>query len=138
MGRPGRPPLIRPAREDTGMLTAAEGHELAQDWIEAWNDHDLDRIITHYADDVVFSSPFIQKIGGGPSGAVVGRDALRAYFRTALDKYPTLTFRLFDVFRGIDSVTLLYESVNGLLAAETMLLNERNQVSRVLAQYDKW
>jgi hypothetical protein len=120
------------------MLTAAEGHELAQEWIEAWNDHDLDRIITHYADDVVFYSPFIQKIGVSPSGAVVGRDALRAYFKTALDKYPTLTFRLFDVFRGIDSVTLLYESVNGLLAAETMMLNERNQVSRVLAQYDKW
>jgi hypothetical protein len=42
------------------------------------------------------------------------------------------------VFRGIDSVRLLYESVNGLLAAETMMLNERNQVSRVLAHYDKW
>jgi hypothetical protein len=120
------------------MLTAAEGHELAQDWIEAWNDHDLDRIITHYADDVVFLSPFVQKIGVSDSGAVLGRDALRAYFRAALDRYPLLTFRLVDVFRGIDSVTVLYESVNGLLAAETMMLNERNQVSRVLAQYDKW
>jgi len=31
----------------------------------------------------------------------------------------------------------LYESVNGLLAAETMILNQQHQVSRVLAQYDK-
>ena len=104
--------------------------------IDAWNDHDLEHH-RHYADDVVFLSPFIQKIGASPSGAVRGRDALRAYFTAALDQYPALTFRLRGVFRGIDSVTLLYDSVNGLLAAETMMLNQRHQVSRVLAQYDK-
>jgi SnoaL-like domain len=120
------------------MFTAADSDELARRWIEAWNDHDLDRIIAHYTDDVVFSSPFIQKIGASPSGTVRGREALRAYFKTALDTYPALTFRLRAVFRGIDTVTLLYESVNGLLAAETMMLNPQNQVSRVLAQYDKW
>lgn len=119
------------------MLTAAEADELAQHWIEAWNHHDLERIIAHYADDVVFSSPFIQKIGASPSGTIRGRDALCAYFTAALEKYPALTFRLRAVFRGIDSVTLLYESVNGLLAAETMMLNQRNQLSRVLAHYDK-
>jgi hypothetical protein len=41
------------------------------------------------------------------------------------------------VFRGIDSVTLLYESVNGLLAAETMMPNPQNHISLVLAQYDR-
>jgi predicted SnoaL-like aldol condensation-catalyzing enzyme len=118
------------------MLTRAEAQELADHWIEAWNDHDLERILAHYADDVVFSSPFIQKIGWSSSGAVSGKDALLAYFTAALGRYPTLTFHLQAVFRGMDSVTLLYESVNGLLAAETMILNERYQVSRVLAQYD--
>ena len=119
------------------MLTAGEAHELAHRWIEAWNDHDLERILAHYADDVVFSSPFIRKLGTNPSGSVVGRAALLAYFKSALEKYPALTFRLHTVFCGIDTVTLVYESVNGLLAAETMVLNQHNQVSRVLAQYDK-
>lgn len=119
------------------MPTATEADELAHHWIEAWNDHDLERILSHYADDVVFSSPFIQKIGTNPSGTISGTKALRAYFSAALVKYPTLTFRLHAVFRGIDSVTLMYESVNGLLAAETMILNQQHRVSRVLAQYDK-
>jgi hypothetical protein len=118
------------------MLTAVEARELARDWIEAWNDHDLERIIGHYADDVVFSSPFIQKIGTSPSGTIVGTKVLRAYFKAALASYPALTFRLHAVLRGIDSVTLLYESVNGSLAAETMILNREHRVSRVLAQYD--
>jgi len=120
------------------VLTQTEAREFADHWIEGWNDHDLERILAHYADDVVFSSPFIQKIGTSASGAVSGTAALLAYFRAALAKYPTLTFHLHAVFRGVDSVTLLYESVNGLLAAETMILNERHQVNRVLAHYDKF
>ena len=120
------------------MLTTGEAHELAHHWIEAWNDHDLERILAHYADDVVFSSPFTAKIGSSPSGALLGRDALVAYFQAALAKYPMLTFRLRAVLCGINSVTLLYESVSGLLAAETMILNHRHQVSCVLAHYDKW
>ena len=86
------------------MLTAAEADELAHQWIEAWNGHDLERILKH--------------------------------FTAALARFPTLTFRLHAVFRGIDSVTLVYESVNGLQAAETMILNQQHRVSRVLAQYD--
>ena len=118
------------------MLTRAEADELAGHWIQAWNEHDLERILAHYADDVVFSSPFIRKVGMSSSGTVSGKEALLTYFTAALARYPTLTFQLRAVFRGIDSVTLLYESVNGLLAAETMILNERHEVSRVLAQYD--
>jgi len=55
------------------MITTDEARELARDWIEAWNCRDLERILAHYADDIVFSSPFIAKIGTSPSGAVVGR-----------------------------------------------------------------
>ncbi|MGH3529462.1 MAG: nuclear transport factor 2 family protein, partial [Pseudonocardiaceae bacterium] len=29
----------------------------ADDWVEAWNSHDLDRILSHFTDDVVFTSP---------------------------------------------------------------------------------
>ena len=34
-------------------LVAAFEHE----WIEAWNAHDIDRILLHYRDDVRFVSP---------------------------------------------------------------------------------
>ena len=31
--------------------------EFARDWVEAWNSHDIDRILTHYDEDVVLVSP---------------------------------------------------------------------------------
>ena len=46
----------------------------AEEWAAAWNSHDLDRILTHYADDVVFSSPHIVRRLGKSSGEVYGID----------------------------------------------------------------
>lgn len=45
----------------------------AEEWVAAWNSHDLDRILTHYADDVVFSSPHIVRRLGKSSGEVCGQ-----------------------------------------------------------------
>jgi hypothetical protein len=117
-------------------LTEAEAERFAVDWIDAWNAHDLDRILSHYSSDVVFSSPFAAAIGIAAAGRIHGREALQTYFRAALDRFPTLSFRLRSVFRGVETTTLLYDSVNGLVAAETMLLDQAGQVACVWAQYD--
>jgi ketosteroid isomerase-like protein len=119
------------------MLTIERAREFASEWILAWNRRDLDSIAAHYSDDIVFSSPFVGKLGAGVSGSVQGRAALLKYFAAALDKFPSLRFHLRAVFVGVDTVTILYDSVNGLLAAETMALNEAGRITRVWAQYDR-
>jgi len=113
----------------------ARARELAQEWIEAWNAHDLDAILSHYGEDVVFSSPFVVKLTGDPSGTLCGKPALRDYFGRGLAAYPDLRFELLRVLNGVDSVTLYYRSVNGLYAAETMQVGEDGLVCRVWAHY---
>ena len=41
------------------MMTGTETHIWAKEWIEAWNAHDADRVLSHYADDFEMSSPYI-------------------------------------------------------------------------------
>jgi ketosteroid isomerase-like protein len=41
----------------------------ANDWIAAWNSHDLDRILAHYEDDFEMTSPLIVAFVGEPSGS---------------------------------------------------------------------
>ncbi|HEX5049396.1 MAG TPA: nuclear transport factor 2 family protein, partial [Gammaproteobacteria bacterium] len=41
------------------MITQDFAQTFAHEWIDAWNSHDLDRILSHYADDFVMSSPRI-------------------------------------------------------------------------------
>ena len=119
------------------MLEAGNAIQFAEEWIEAWNHHDLDRIVAHYSDDVIFSSPLVASVGGVATGILNGREELRVYFKAALSKFPSLRFELRTVFHGTDALTIIYKSVNDLLAAETMVLSDDFRVKRVWAQYDK-
>ncbi|HEY7067818.1 MAG TPA: nuclear transport factor 2 family protein [Chloroflexota bacterium] len=117
------------------MLTEERAQALAVEWIAAWNAHDLDVILAHYADDVVFTSPFVGRLMGAGQDTVHGKAALREYFARGLAAYPDLAFELRTVLVGVDSVTLYYRSVGGRLAAEVMQLDAAGRVARVLAHY---
>ena len=110
--------------------------EFAKDWINAWNGHQIDAIISHYAEDVEFTSPFIVRLLNNPSGTIYGLTNLKAYFLKGLEAYPDLRFELIEVLGGVNSVTLYYHSVNNLMSAEVMVLNEKGKISNVLAHYN--
>lgn len=116
-------------------ITAQQGECLAREWVEAWNRHDLDAIMGHYADDVVFTSPFVPILANEPTATLQGTTALRAYFAKGLAAYPDLRFELLDVLTGVRSVTLYYRSVKDKVAAETMSLNAEGLVARVECHY---
>jgi ketosteroid isomerase-like protein len=117
------------------MLDGRQAQEFAEEWYAAWNSRELERILAHYAPDVVFSSPFVTALLGREDGTVRGLAELRAYFGPALERYPDLHFEPLSLFVGVDSVVLHYRSVGGRIAAETMQLDEQGRVIRVLAHY---
>ncbi len=118
------------------MLTETFARQFAADWIQAWNSHDLDAIISHYADDVVLTSPAAAKLLGEPSGQVSGKENVRAYFRRGLEAFPQLKFSLIDVFWGVSSVVLCFENQRGTRTAEFMEVNANGRVVRVVANYN--
>ncbi|HLY12294.1 MAG TPA: nuclear transport factor 2 family protein [Planctomycetota bacterium] len=117
------------------MITEERAAEFGRQWLEAWNRHDLDAILAHYDDHIVFCSPFVVKLAGEPSGMLSGKARLRAYFAEALRKYPDLRFTEMRALAGVSSVTLTYRSVADLHAAEVMTLNPSGHVVRVDAHY---
>jgi ketosteroid isomerase-like protein len=117
------------------MIERPAAERLAAAWLAAWNRHDLEAILAHYAEEVTFASPFVAKLTGDASGTLRGKTALRAYFAQGLATYPQLHFTQHAVLVGADSVTLLYASVNGLLAAETMVLDAAQHVVAARCHY---
>ena len=93
------------------------------EWLAAWNAHDLERILAHYADAVEFHSPFVTKLTGRADGIVHGKPALRDYFSRALAAYPTLKFEFLQLYSGTSSCVLEYQSVDQRRAAEHMELD---------------
>jgi SnoaL-like domain len=108
--------------------------EFEHEWIGAWNAHDIDRILSHYRDDVRFVSPFAARFGA-PHGVVRGLPALRDYFERGLASYPALRFEPLAALGGIGSIALYYRSVEHREAIEVMELDARGQVRRVAAHY---
>jgi hypothetical protein len=117
------------------MFSTSEARHFASDWIAAWNARDLERIVSHYREDVLFSSPFAITHAGAEDGVVHTRPALRAYFKNALNAYPELRFEFIAVLCGVNSVALHYRSVGGREAIEVMQFDARRRVHRVTAHY---
>ena len=107
----------------------------AEDWIDAFNSHDLNRILSHYAEDIELSSPRARQITGDPSGKVRGKSALRAYFGQALERLPDLRFTLDKVYPGADSVVLRIRASDGREGAELMVFGADGLVREVRAHW---
>jgi len=117
------------------MLSESEAREFAERWMEAWNSHDLDAILSHYAPQVVLISPAAARLLGDPTGTVSGKQALRRYFERGLMAYPNLNFELLEVMRGVSSVILYYINQSGTHTGEFMELDKNRLVVNVVANY---
>jgi predicted ester cyclase len=112
--------------------------QFAQEWVEAWNSHDLDRIMDHYNDDVTLISTVALILLNNGNGVVQGKPALRDYFLRGLKAYPNLRFDLVDVLWGVETIVVCYtNNVRDSKSAEVMQLSPSGKVSRVWANYDK-
>ena len=64
-------------------------------WIEAWNKHDLQTVLSMYSEEIEFSSPKIKAVF--PERTITkikNRKDLKEYWSKALKKYPKLNFVL--------------------------------------------
>lgn len=116
------------------MISKDFALHFATEWIDAWNAHDLERILAHYTDDFEMSSPVIVQLMNEPSGTLRGKAAIRDYWSRALAQRPDLHFELVHVFAGAGSVTVAYRGHRGL-SAEVFWFDAALKVYRAAAHY---
>ena len=112
-----------------------DAKKFASTWIESWNSHELDNILTHYSDDIEITTPMIKLAAGIDSGSLKGKENVREYWKKALEKIPDLHFELYDVTSGVNSVALFYKSVMNKKAIEVMFFNDQGKVNKMYALY---
>jgi len=71
--------------------------EFAREWEAAWNRRDVEAVLQHFHEDVVFTSPVAKQIGFAEDGVVRGKDALRRYWTLGLEKTSGLHFQVATV-----------------------------------------
>lgn len=117
------------------MLDREWALEFAQDWIDGWNSHDMERILSHYTEDFRMSSPLVVARTGQPDGVVAGREAVARYWEPSMQLDPPLRFELIDVLVGVDRMTLYYRNVGRRIVAETLTFNDELMVTEGCSQW---
>jgi hypothetical protein len=73
-------------------MTREDGEAFARRWADAWNARAVERVLEHFHQNVVFTSPTALAIVGSPT--VRGKEALRAYWAAGLGRIGSLHFNV--------------------------------------------
>ncbi|WP_223605994.1 nuclear transport factor 2 family protein [Chryseobacterium sp. OSA05B] len=110
--------------------------KFAEEWIRAWNSHDLEDILSHYAEDIEVTTPMISLATGGKESTLKGKTAVRDYWEKALAQFPDLHFELIRSTAGVNSVALFYTSIMDKHAVEIMFFDDEGKINKMYAHYD--
>ena len=92
------------------MMDTENALKFAEEWEAAWNAHDVERLLVHYTDDVVFQSPYIVHRLQESTGEVRGKQALRSYWSSGLQQQPDLRFVVEDIRVSVDTLVVNYRN----------------------------
>lgn len=84
--------------------------EFAQWWVRAWSNRDVDAVADCFAENVRFVSPRAAEVTG--EAVVVGREALRGYWRQAVTGAESIAFQLDHILEDADGkrIVIVYIS----------------------------
>lgn len=107
-------------------------HELqsiAFKWFDAFNAHDLEKLLSLYDDDAEHFSPKLKIRKPETNGLVKGKSALREWWRDAFDRLPTLHYKVTSLTANGERVFMEYvRKVDGeddMLVAEVLDVKEK-------------
>ena len=89
-------------------------------WEQAWNAHDLEQVLSHFAEDVVFTSPVAAQLLDASDGVIRGKQALREYWSEGLRRIPGLRFEVLGVYVGVATLVINYRNQKGGLVNEVL------------------
>ncbi|MEV0268385.1 nuclear transport factor 2 family protein [Hamadaea sp. NPDC050747] len=105
------------------MITKEWAAEFSRHWVDAWNSHDLEAILAHFHDDVVFTSPVAAQLLPDTGGVLRGKEALRAYWGKGLQAIPDLRFSVEAVFAGVSTIVISYRNQRGNVVNEVLIFD---------------
>lgn len=74
------------------VMSTMQNLEIAREWFAAFNEHDLEKLLGLYDDNANHYSPKLKVRQPETNGLVKGKAALRAWWKDAFERLPTLTY----------------------------------------------
>ncbi|RZJ36396.1 MAG: nuclear transport factor 2 family protein [Flavobacterium sp.] len=88
-----------------------DNENIARRWIDAFNAHDLEKLLSLYDDNAVHFSPKLKLRHPETNGLISGKQSLRSWWQDAFDRLPTLQYNLTSLTSGPNSIFMEYTRV---------------------------
>jgi ketosteroid isomerase-like protein len=109
-------------------MTPEKNLSIAHLWFEAFNAHNLEKLLSLYDDDAQHFSPKLKIRHPETNGFVTGKEALRTWWQDAFDRLPSLHYKVTSLTSNSDRVFMEYnrtiENEEEMLVAEVLDIKE--------------
>lgn len=114
-------------------MTSQKNLSIAHAWFDAFNSHNLEKLLSLYDDDAEHFSPKLKIRHPETNGLVTGKEALRTWWQEAFDRLPTLNYKVKSLTANSDRVFMEYirtvENEDDMLVAEVLEIKENTIVA---------
>ncbi len=83
-------------------------HIIAVQWLQAFNEHQLDNLLLLYDEDAEHYSPKLKIHQPETNGLIKGKIALRAWWQDAFERLPELHYKELNIIANDDYVFIEY------------------------------
>lgn len=89
-------------------MTPEQNKNIALKWFEAFNEHDLEKLLSLYSDTAEHFSPKLKIRMPQTQGLINGKQALREWWQDAFDRLPTLNYEVIKLTADDEQVFMEY------------------------------
>jgi ketosteroid isomerase-like protein len=89
-------------------MSSEQNKKIALKWFEAFNEHDLEKLLSLYSDTAEHFSPKLKIRKPETNGLIKGKQALREWWQDAFDRLPTLKYEVIKLTADEDQVFMEY------------------------------
>jgi len=111
-------------------MGANEHKQIARNWFAAFNEHNLENLLSLYDDNAQHYSPKLKLRQPETKGLIKGKDALRAWWKDAFDRLPTLNYEVIRLTADEEQVFMEY--IRHVEGEEDLLVGEVLQIEKGL------
>ena len=109
-------------------MNSQETMSIAYKWFDAFNQHNLEQLLSLYDDNAQHFSPKLKLRKPETNGLVIGKEAMRDWWKDSFERLPTLKYKVTSLTANTDRVFMEYvRSVNDeedLLVAEVLEIRD--------------
>ncbi|TRX39427.1 nuclear transport factor 2 family protein [Flavobacterium restrictum] len=109
-------------------MTPEKLQSIAFKWFDAFNNHNLDQLLSLYDDDAEHYSPKLKIQQPQTHGLITGKQALREWWQEAFERLPSLNYKVKSLTANGDRVFMEYirtvADQDDMLVAEVLVVKD--------------